>query len=71
MPKKFIVSMYNVGTVPLDEVSQIESSHKVERFDDESKAIESATAHKDKYQNVTVKNPDGEIILKYQNGRKI
>ena len=68
MAKPFTVSMYNVGTVPLDATHHKGPSGKVEYFDDESKTLEFATSYKDKYQIVTVKNSTGDVIIKYHNG---
>ena len=68
MPKLFTVSMFNVGTVPLDVIPRQESGIKIEHFDNEAQALKFATAQKTKYKVVTVKNTTGDIIVKYHKG---
>ena len=71
MSNLFTVSMYNVGTVPLEQASTKDASVKTEHFNDESKALEFAATYKDKYHNVTVKNHVGQVIVKYHDGTEV
>lgn len=71
MPKQFTVSMFNVGTVSSDVIPNPESGVKTEYFGNENHSLEYATANKNKYKVVIVKNPSGGIILKYQDGVKV
>ena len=70
MSNHFTVSMFNVSTGSLDAFPAQDSGHKTNTFDNKTQALEYAATNKNKYKVVIVKNPKGDIILKYHDGRE-
>ena len=71
MSEIFTVQMYNVSNVSLKQYPDRGPHAKQEKFDNKTKALEFAYNNKDQNVVVIVKNKNGDVIIKYDNGIEV